>query len=648
MGISNAQTERRRPSLSRRSLLLTAGGITTALLSGCGGKGGGTPEPTPTPSSSPTPPPDSIAAPSFPRTEPTGDLVTQINQHSEFIEQLSAVWIGAAPAQQELLGFLTTRATSLSRGRAASFPNLFVAANGYAFRINIENYDLLLKQYLLFDQINYFGDRLVARNAIRDEALFRNPQWMAAMMVQGMDRIRLIGAIIQFHLLAGMNATLYAIRDEPDTTRQLIAYLLVGDAYNAWLEGLTRAIGVSVIPRWRVELRTGLSSGVILYQLTRIEDAMQEVPFGLGEEVTYSPQGTLRSLGSVRPFFERFVEQFSDVNDGWWKTGNVTISATKISAFISRLPADLVSELRTDTTGTTVEDLCISVLGSVWAALGTELPNQLFNVAFASQDIRTLISASTSMNYLLSSGGLQGSSIVTIFTKIDGLALQVEQKYLAAIAADTVRPTTRVICQCSGKNWHPPKDPPPNPPNNPLQPPGNPKPPGIPGIPIPNPNRVECDVLRNNGVGPSSSPNPPVPPPPPEKARGAYRGPSGSRLVQGRGRLVAEFPRTFDNLEASAYSLFKDFAERNRETVVPTYENGLTKFYSTDFAMLIRRETGSTTTFLPGITDAQLVCTSVGFIPMRSNKPMNLVTNPTLPALEPITQLGTGVLIGVR
>ena len=164
------------------------------------------------------------------------------------------------------------------------------------------------------------------------------------------------------------------------------------------------------------------------------------------------------------------------------------------------------------------------------------------------------------------------------------------------------------------------------------------------------PNRAECDQLSRAGVkklhidlpaqkGSSVS----VTSLSPETARAILSGYPQTTAVS------SPPPRTFDNIETAAGTLVNDLGKRNPDTVQATPSGNGLDFYGSDFVGLVRREAGSTGASIPAITNAQLLCTAPGYIPMRSAQPIDLsAPGATLPSLNPLSTLGTGVNINAH
>ncbi len=121
--------------------------------------------------------------------------------------------------------------------------------------------------------------------------------------------------------------------------------------------------------------------------------------------------------------------------------------------------------------------------------------------------------------------------------------------------------------------------------------------------------------------------------------RSASRAPGGNVLL-----------RSYEGVEIAATLLMLDLIDRN-PTAFNSQDNSDGNGFSydrTDYALLLRRDAGTTVTSVPAITSAQLLCTAPGFVPARNDPPEDLSTASSLATLIAATTLSPGGNVHVK
>jgi hypothetical protein len=166
--------------------------------------------------------------------------------------------------------------------------------------------------------------------------------------------------------------------------------------------------------------------------------------------------------------------------------------------------------------------------------------------------------------------------------------------------------------------------------------------------PLQNVSTAECDVVANADLERKEVTMPKAETD--EIAKKLFGDPAAARSALGnaasrsQGLLV---PDTFRNRQAAAAALLTDYAKRHIAFSDFRQSASSFSFFRTNIAALVRRLPSDRSGSFPAITQAQLMCTAPGFIPIRAAE-KNLSTLAALPSLRPLTELGDGIDVEVR
>jgi hypothetical protein len=124
--------------------------------------------------------------------------------------------------------------------------------------------------------------------------------------------------------------------------------------------------------------------------------------------------------------------------------------------------------------------------------------------------------------------------------------------------------------------------------------------------------------------------------------------PGQARLVLAGTGQTGPFARTYENIVNAAVALMLDFARRAPDLTQPQVTGNTFTYICADYALLVARGPNSAKYEPPGISDALLLCTGIGQLPMRNTEPDDLNSMAAWPELMPATAVGTGVNANVQ
>jgi len=622
----------------RQIMILTGGAAATLFLPGCGGfrrLGGFDSGPDP----GVNPPGVNLVA--APRSEPTGDLQNQINQFSETVDLLSSTWMGQSEAFSELDSFIASN-PGLSRSRAEEIsPKAAFQGVWYGINATREAYERTANFALALDDVGYVGDKVTNANGLKGTAAVNNPQWIAAMIEQNYHSLGITGSLMQLYQKVGLGRFIDFVKSQTDPTERGVAYGIVANVFNDWVDAVAASAQVPANESWKLDLSESVTVDNLHQQVDRIAGIVNVLPFGPGYR-TASGRSTLgKNLEGIRDNYlptllGSFVEFAFKTNTNkdfavnWIKTQSLDMSLFRLRQAVTR--QGLWKNLGGDLGNGLLTNVGFSLVKSLAAKNGPKagLHACLLSVAPTLYDIYKLTAASVATAATIV-GPLVFGSLAAFQAQqaINGVEncfddfTEVNEENLRRLKKEF---DERAKSRLNGGNEPPGRD--------------------VPART--NPSRAECDQLAAAGIGRGEIELPP----------------DESDLLNAESNILRELlcgaltgstrsshsapPRTFKNVELAAAGLLLDFAKRNANTIEAQVEPNKLRFFRSDFALLIRREPGSQSVTVPAITNAQLLCSSPGFIPMRSDSPKDLTQIPGLPELQPITELGTGVNVGVR
>lgn len=589
--------------LSRRELLIAAGASALTLsLSGCGGGGGGA---------------SGTTTPTADRPEPGGSAANQLLMFSSSADALSLMGLGSLPDP------LPTAAPV--RAIESEFAGLHAAAKA-GFRANLMarlQFEEVCSSIIELDSLGYLGDQVSALNGLVGAGSLSNPQWLAAMFERQVAALR-IAASMNKHQQTSMLGPLFAaVRATPPGNQRLLAYAVAVYCFNNWVRQLCAEVNVPLQASWLGSDSSGVTESMVESELTKMESTLPLLPLGPG----FRPGGTgATSSIDVMQLFNAWKDA----------TTHLDLSGSMFQLFFTDTDKRLVNWISSP------------------ASSGSKLQKNLSDDSRINSLLKSLKSSLGSSVYLDACTAFvtgQFTTAVTAWTQCMGLATLAHIGFRPVLAGGVPglgwtsmasigindRLTTYFDCSLLWQNVeisqalsHGDAI------ASSYQEGGL----AIPGRTLPaltNPSSAECDQLAAAAVS-KATVSVPASKRPQAEAR---------RHLLGYRTLAAD-TRVYKDLLDSASSLLWDYLDRHPAVLNPTIGAGTAEFFRSDLALLIRREPGATQAEVPTITSAQLLCSSPGFVPMRTTDPKDLSILDNLPELQPASSLGTGVIVDVR
>lgn len=626
--------------MTRRNFIaLSSGTIAGICLPGCGGGGGNSG------GGSPVTPP--VTGPSLPRPQPTGDLAAQLTQYSKAADTLSQTWMGSSQAVSNLQTFLANRSVGASRD-ASSTAAEFIQCTAFSLNALQVIYERIANSIVSLDDLTYLGDTTARFNSgLVEISVVSNPQWGAAMIQRSYLALRAVSVLMSIQQSQGIAQISTFVQSQTDSTQRLVAYAILASLFNEWINRAAGAIGVPVNPNWQLNVSANMTVDQVPQQLSAISGILASLPFGPGYRPTFS---FARDVGSTsdtslfdeaRNIFNSFVgtmgEMFVNVSNkvvlSQW-AANPVLTAQYIKSALQRplfqtvLLTKLASEIGKDIfIDKIIAPLLTPFVGAMDAAAvanAIKIANDIYSL---STDIASIILTSESVVGPLVYGYQALNAYADLIKDLNNAKI-----LLTAAQQQALQDATALDGNGSMGGSQ------------------------VPGRTLPaatNPAGAESDQfwqsLGEHVIKTSISI-------PPTDTRGTRAGgPTVGSLMPADARAIllgnggGGAPRSFNNVAIAAASLLYDIGNRNPDTVKATLSGDTLQFYGVDLPLLIRRVAGDQSVVVPAITNAQLLCTSPGFIPMKSVSPVDLtLPGASLQALNPITPLGIGVGINVK
>ncbi len=641
--------------MPRRSFLAISVAVCSGgLFSGCGGGG--------------TAPGPSVSVGDFKRTTPSGKVVDQVNQYSGMLDASSGMSAEIMPVLADVEFF-----TGGSRSSVKSIAYHLASGIMASTAIGI-NYRKLIGTTLQLDDAANMGMLVSQQNGLSGTSSLENPQWHAEIMRKIHGLLLLNEASQRFAKTVGIQELSALVLEQQNPASRAILYALFAVSFNRWVDRTEWMVSRS--PRAELKLKVGsdMSVDAIGSELARVPSIVTMLNLSPGfTNVTRSGRVNDNpaedELDGLKAGLSTFAQSVVDN----FKPFTVFISET--DAFIRNEVRDfglsynsfvvrnrefalsvLTSERFIETTeylfdkASFLKDLKKNLGQAIFEEAAKEAVGFLFSTEYGEAGERfvdclstlaslfpSLATASSSVVaagacVIASAGGcvipIAGAAVLGAIAYLDVLAVNDDCLKNAGLSEEERDAIGTAIDDLQSNTQQPLRD--------------------MPAFT--NPAAAECDQLAAAGVSLKTLPltgggrsrqvaleQVPLTGLPVE----VYR-----HLLAGRG-IAGQYPRTYDNVRRAHIALLFEYASRKVETLAPTLSSTKLTFYSSDFAVLLRRDGGTTLTRIQSLVNARIMCTSPGFAPQRSDN-ANIRTLPSLPKLELLDGLGFGVNVDVK
>ncbi len=634
----------------REMLLLTTSALSSLVLAGCGG-GNGTP---------------SVGGDTFPdRVIPSGSLSEQILQYSNSANRLGTIWQAQSVNIDAMVSF-----SSANRGRATApwataFQGVYIGLQGLG-----TIYELFARQFIELDNLGYLGETITANNKLKGTNALDNPQWLLAMMERSQNALATFGAIMETLQTFGLGELIEVVREKTDPVEQIVAYGMLTEIFNSFVTDVAASTLYPLDPSWLLDVGeiTPVTNAKVLSELDRIVPILNQLPFGPGfqqttilrstrdtpvQEPVSEPDKVVASV--VGTFAEKIKETLKDPKavkeilftieqDIEKYVTRVDIDKTAISKFLLR---NIAKEIAKDV----IKKILKESIKALTNKLFLDIVDCLIEIIFNSLELGKYVSGTIL--------ALEFPPLAIVFATLSALKLiEILKKLEDCLKILKRKLPGRPPLILEGTVTY----------DDPL--PSR----RIPTAIVPN---TEIDQLKRNKVVQGKVMK--------KKCKDGDVGlkavalslpPSSSRkTISGRGvsletsaKIISpcakEIPgrsvtkasselimvRTYEGVENSAILLMIDLMNRYRELLKPEFTpdgDGVT-YLKSDYARLLVRSPETASIDVPAITSAQLLCTSPGYIPSRTDQPVDLTTLPSLATLIASATFGTGGNVNVK
>jgi hypothetical protein len=598
-------------AISRRTFLIYSGAAVSAYsLSGCGGGGG------------------DAGTINVVRPEPSGDISSQLNQYSRAIATLSGSFQGSSAAFGRLTNFNATRSRADSAPTEAYFSGMMLGLDACK-----EIYERCANVAVALDDATYLGDRVSSTNSLSGPSSLQNPQWAGAMMDRNVDAMTFYGGVMQM-MQTGLIAECVAAIGTPVADQdKMIRYGWFVILFNRWVGRVAKLANQPVNPGWVLADVEGMSWAQAQVELARIPAIVQALPFGPGPRSAMTGRADGVDLGTGLSASGSFVGAVGELfipsgtaAEIWAENPTLAREVVKLNltslSGLGQLAKGFVKGFGTDYVVGKGADYLQEAIGGVNGAIA----GCAVRVAKGIFDVSTSVAAMCATSVTIVGGVVYGAKLVLDAAQLYMSLDQCVNDYFDAKNKEcvTIAGSDLDSSYTPGGSTPPARDVQNNPP----------------------PRDLECDQLSNRNLKrkkpcltrekfPDIDDWKAITP---QDARGSLSG-------QGAGRSVGS--RTYNQVTNAAAGLMRDYCGRNASDTGYQVDNDGMEVIISDFALLVRREQGSTSTPAPALTSANMLCTGVGSIPKRNAGPMNLAAMPQWPTLRVLSQLGNGATIDV-
>ena len=633
-------------AISRRELLamamIGAGGL---LIAGCGGGGQSSAS--------------GSAGALQTRTQPTGDLRNQVSQHAQAVADVFSSWSGPSQIVEDAADGYAQVTGQARSGRAVDPAVSCAQLVYYGITTTAVTYERQCNFVLRVDNVGYLGDTITLTNKLQGASNISNPQWTAAVFEQALYDLQMLGELHSVFQSLGVFELMDQVLQESDFTNQRVQYGLFAYQFNNWVTAVAGRAQTALDPAWLLDLTSPTSAGQVTSALTRVPDIVDLLPFGPG----YRPGSptTLKdddaSLldipGLLRAtFIGQHAVLFEGVSDlqAWFK--NPTFGPYTRAAASRANPEgpDPLSAIENGVNALRGKDgwadLAVKTILDLWGkALEKAQPGLGGALACVVKTFLGAGAAKAASTALLAEGATAELYLVPGIGEIKGF---LDAAAVLLGLANTIKDTTdwiklpkkspNKLKNASGKRQKSGKFR-----KVPVKHPihdqvgfGHSKDP----IAFPNIQQAISDF--ENG------PNNPFKNFPTNNILNQLNGlsPSG-RSVRIGSRAAMGSPRTFLLIEAATLTFIHDLARRNPDFLEPVLTQDSFQFTRYDFAYLLRRDFPDGQAPIPDISQADLLCTGIGFTPQRGTN-VDLSEATTLPDLMNLSALSPGVNFNVN
>ncbi len=646
----------------REMLILTGAALSSLVLAGCGGGGSA--------SSSP-------ANSSFPsRSEPVGSLSEQILQYSNSANRLGTIWLAQSANIDEMVNF-----TTINRGRATApwataFQGVYLGLQGLGAL-----YELFARQFVELDNLGYLGEKVTANNKLKGTNALDNPQWLLGMMERSQSAIVAFGSIMETLQTFGLGELIEVVKEKTDPVEQIVAYGFLTEIFNSFVTDVAARTLYPLNPIWLLDVgeTTPVTNAKALSELDRIVPILNELPFGPGFQQTTTLQSTRETpareqvsdpnqvaasvVGSLAEKIKETLKDPKEVKEILFTieqdiekyVSRVDINTTAISKFLVR---NIAKEIAKDVLKKILKDSIQALTSKLFLEIVDCLIEIIFNSLELGKYVSGTVAALEFPPLAIVFATLSALKLIEILKKLEDCLKILKQKLpgrpplilQGTVTYDDPVPSRRIPVGIVSNKTEVDQ----------LRRYGlvtgklkikRRKKPKLPVelkavakklSPFSSSETVSGRVINSDGTGTATS----------MEVSGQLVDTSGDALGRSVTRATTNLimVRTYEGVEISAALLMIDLMNRNPALLLPEYTpdgDGVT-YLKSDYARLIVRPPGSGDFDVPGITSAQLLCTSPGYIPSRTDQPVNLNTIPSFATLISATSFSPGGSVDVK
>ena len=638
----------------REMLLLTTSALSSLVLAGCGGGNGSGTSP--------------VVSDAFPdRVIPSGALSNQILQYSNSANRLGTIWQAQSAHVDEMASFASANGGRATAPWATAFQGVYIGLQGLG-----TIYELFARQFVELDNLGYLGEQITANNKLKGTNALDNPQWLLAMMERSQNALATFGAIMETLQTFGLGELIEVVMEKTDPVEQIVAYGMLTEIFNSFVTDVAARTLYPLNPSWLLDVgeTTPVTNAKVLSELDRIVPILNQLPFGPGFQQTITLRSTRETparepvtepdkvaASVVGTFAEKIQETLKDPKevkeilltieeDVEKYVTRVDIDKTAISKFLLR---NIAKEIAKDVIKKILKDSIQALTNKLFLDIVDCLIEIIFNSLELGKYISGTIVALEFPPLAIVFATLSALKLIEILKKLED-CLKILKRKLPGRPPLILQGTVTYDDPLPSRR--------------------------IPTAIVPN---TEIDQLRRtkvvkgmvmkkkckedelpvalmavaNSLSTSSS-------------RKTISGKVvvkdvSSRIVSPCGKTVPGksvtkassdliMVRTYEGVENSAILLMIDLMNRYPELLKPEFTpdgNGVA-YLKSDYARLLVRNPGIEAIEVPGITSAQLLCTSPGFIPSRTDQSVDLTTLPSLASLIASATFGAGGNVNVK
>lgn len=549
-----------------------------------------------------------------PRPDIPAGLGPRVDQYSELVNSVTESWTGTSANIDEFL--------ELSSGLRGDEDDLRVFGQTVAVALPAlaEIYGRLLDSALRLDELSYVSSE-ISDDPESAASSLNNPQWTSAMLARTLHGMRMVADLYRYYQIAGAEEMAAAIASSEDDVGKLGAYVVYAHAFNSWVATVYAGVGLDPADADSLPLDPDMTPDDVPACLAAVGSIIAELPLGVtlsragrrgGEQDSDSFWGSVAAFANdlQSSFLGTVAETIfgSDAPQEWMKDIPSTLQGLRILLSdpkwsaryfdINFLKAFGIGQVVEFTVGVLYDGLgvwgdraaCALDIGFNGVNLGGAVVGM---VAMTPSVVGSIIWGTVAVNSLNEyRDAIHRCNEAGVFDRYTDESVEA---IMDAMEAGEKQPGATQVAALT------------------------------------NPENAECDQIRRSAVSrlevklrnPRPSGDPPFDQLTVEDARDLLS------LVRDEDLLAS----TFDNLENSVAALILDHGARNPSAVDARVTDDGLEFYATDFALLVRREPGTTEVTFPLITDAELICSSPGYIPAATDGPVDIGSLDSLPDL---------------